>query len=1021
MTVAWSCRWLSAIVVMLCLADVAGALSSHKVLSQYIRDRWGAEQGFSGGPVYAFAQTPDGYLWIGTERGLVRFDGLTFRGFQHSDAPNSPDGPVLGLLVDGQGGLWVRMQGQTLLRYRNGVFRDMTQDLQLPEKAITAMAVGQNGDILFVGLANGLVRYAQGRFALLVPGPSIPGLPISLAETADRKIWMGMRGQGLFYFENGRLVSVGPGLRDRKINALLAISSHELWIGTDSGIQRWDGTGLLQAGKPRASQRFQALALIHDRDANTWVATSEGLLRMDPQGEPSWDHTGKRRNDLVSAVFEDREGNLWVGTTRGLERLRDSLFTTYSAAAAGPPADSTGPIYADLGGRVWFAPTTGGLYWLADGRTFSVPEAGLARDVIYSLDGHNGDLWVGRQRGGLTHLRYRGNSVAAETFSMREGLAQESVYAVHQDRAGAVWAGTLNAGVTQVKNGRLTTYTTANGLVSDSVLSMSEAPDGTMWFGTPNGLNSWSQGQWRTYTSQDGLPPGKITSLFEDSSGVLWIGTTNGLAFLVSGAIQIPSDAPASLREPIFGIQEDRTGSLWIAAANAILRVDRDKTLRNTLRDADVREYGPEDGLRSPQGVNRFRSVVADSLGRIWFSTNGGLSFVDPRPMAFNSAPTLVHVEGFSADGRSFQVGERLRIPSPHQKIMLSYAGLSLAVPERVRFRFRLDGFDKDWSEPTAAREAVYTNLDSGPYRFRVMASNSDGLWNSSEAVLQFEVEPVFWRTWWFELSCVALLAGLVLLFLRLRAIQLTRRLNLRFEERLAERTRIAQDLHDTLLQGLLSASMQLHVADERLPADSPAKPQVGRVLQLMGGVIEEGRNAVQGLRSSKRDLADLAAAFSGMRQEFPVPSQMEFRVIVEGTPRTLRPIIRDEVYCIGHEALSNAFRHSHASDIEVELEYATSHLRLLVRDNGDGIDHRVLQSGRDGHWGLSGMKERSERIGAKLRVLSRVTAGTEVELSVPGHIAFAPQSDGRGGWLSRLRLGRKRHGKSPTESEQVP
>jgi len=243
--------------------------------------------------------------------------------------------------------------------------------------------------------------------------------------------------------------------------------------------------------------------------------------------------------------------------------------------------------------------------------------------------------------------------------------------------------------------------------------------------------------------------------------------------------------------------------------------------------------------------------------------------------------------------------------------------------------------------------------------------------------------------------------------------------MNMRFEERLAERTRIAQELHDTLLQGFLSASMQLHVAEEHLPADSPAKALVGRVLELMGQVIEEGRDALRGLRSSKLGSSDLEQAFSEIRKEFPVQTQIGFRVIVEGTPRPLRSVIRDEAYLIGHEALSNAFRHAHASDIEVELEYAASHLRVLVRDNGGGIDTQVLLSGRDGHWGLSGMKERAERIGGKLRVLSRAVAGTEVELSVPGQLAFKlPGSDRRRGWLSRLTLQKARELEPNTDSE---
>jgi len=376
--------------------------------------------------------------------------------------------------------------------------------------------------------------------------------------------------------------------------------------------------------------------------------------------------------------------------------------------------------------------------------------------------------------------------------------------------------------------------------------------------------------------------------------------------------------------------------------------------------------------------------------------------------MAFTSAPALVRVEGVSADGRPIEPEQGVHISSPHQRITLGYTGLSLSVPARVRFKFRLDGFDQGWSEPTATREAVYTNLDSGSYRFRVIASNGDGLWNSSESALEFRIEPVFWQTWWFRVLTLLGLAIVALALVRLRLLALTKRLNFRFEERLAERTRIAQELHDTLLQGFLSASMQLHVADDQLPADSKAKPLVGRVLELMNKVIEEGRNAVRGLRLSSGGSEDLEQAFSGIREELAVARGSAFRVLIEGETRMLHPVIREEVYRIGREALVNAFRHSHASNIELELEYASSYLRLLVRDNGSGIDPQVVRKGREGHWGLSGMRERAERIGARFRVLSGASIGTEIELSVPGHIAFQfPASARQWGWLGRFPLRR--------------
>jgi signal transduction histidine kinase len=337
---------------------------------------------------------------------------------------------------------------------------------------------------------------------------------------------------------------------------------------------------------------------------------------------------------------------------------------------------------------------------------------------------------------------------------------------------------------------------------------------------------------------------------------------------------------------------------------------------------------------------------------------------------------------------------------------MFGYTGLSLSVPERVRFRYRLDGFDHDWSEPVATREAVYTNLSPSSYRFRLIASNSDGVWSSEEAAIGFEVDPLFWQTWWFRASGVmgCMIAGLAVY--RFRLHQMTRRLSVRFEERLAERTRIAQELHDTLLQGFLSVSMQVHVANDRLPADSPIQPALTRVLQLMGQVIDEGRNTVRGLRSSSGSSFDLEHAFSRIQEELApdsmAGSQIEFRVIVDGEPRPLHPLLRDEVYRIGREALINAFRHSRATRIDLELKYSYSHLRVLVRDNGCGIDPQILGSGVDGHWGLSGMRERADQIGGQFHVWSSAAAGTEIELSVPSHVAFVDHRNHTLAWLRR-------------------
>jgi ligand-binding sensor domain-containing protein/signal transduction histidine kinase len=1001
-------RFLAGLAVLF-FCHQALALDPNRMTSQYVREEWSSERGFPGGRVRTIAQTADGYLWIGTDDGLVRFDGFNFNHLPLSSFGLFSDAPLLGLTTDADGNLLVRLQGADVLRQRNGTFETIASGHGPTAIHVTAMGTETNGGVILSDLLDGVLRFRGGKLEVLAPVGVIPqsSLVISLAETPDGKIWMGTLGAGLSYLSLGRVTNVA-GLPNKKINCLLPVSSSEMFIGTDEGLFHWNGTAFTRVRLPQSLDHVQILTMLRDRDSNIWVGTALGLLRINAAGISLLDEEELRGDGGINALLEDREGNLWVGAARGLERIRDSAFLTYS-----PTAGSNGPIYADAQNQIWFAPAAGGLYLLRNGRAEPFHEAGLDNDVVYSITGQKDDIWLARQHGGLTHLQYQNGLVSSHSYTEANGLAQNSVYAVYESPTGTVWAATVNAGVSRFKDGVFITYTTASGLSSNTVYSILETRDGTTWFGTVNGLNSLSAGHWRTYSSQDGFSSGNVNCLFEDSSGVLWVGTSEGLSSLRSGRQVFPA-TPAPLREEIFGIAEDKNGQLWVSTSKHVLRVPADKLSQGTLEEGDLREYGIVDGLGSTGGLRRNKSVVPDSLGRIWFSMNHGLSVINPSHWAGNSPPALVHLQSISADGSPINISNPIRIPSASKRITFRYTGLSLAVPERVRFRYFMEGFDRGWSEPVSVRDAVYTNLGPGPYKFHVIASNSDGVWNSVENTIPFVVEPALWQTWWFRSACIIAVGLVMLLLYRLRLHQLKRHLNVRFEERLAERTRIAQELHDTLLQGILSASMQLHVANDQLPEDWSAKPLVNRVLDLMGRVITDGRNAVRGLRSVGNESDDLEQAFSRVPQEFLVQRPVDFRLIVEGQPRPLHPVIRDEVYRIGREALANAFHHSQASGIEVELEYADSQLRVLVRDNGCGIDPEVLQSGRDGHWGLSGIRERAERIGAKVKVWSRPAGGTEVELCVPRHIAFQHYSSGRVQWFTRSRSAKPDSVKQP-------
>ena len=757
-----------------------------------MHDSWGTERGWPGGSITAIAQTSDGYLWIGTDKGLVRFDGLNFHQIELAHPDPIWIGPVRTLVVDSGDNLWILLNNTQVFRYHNGNFEFIRG---WTESGTTAMARGKSGSVLLSSLAAGVLTYSNNGFRSLwsasVPadaasvvngeapeqqttsfswldrlaGPT--SVVISMAQTADGKIWLGTEHRGLFYLQEGRVSSASNGRNDTKINCFLPLQNSELWIGTARGVLRWNGTRLTLSGVPSSLLNLEVLSILRDRDSNIWVGTSRGLFRHNANGVSLLSTAAP-----VTALFEDREGSIWIGSARGLERLRESAFVTYSLPNL--KSQSMGPLHVDSGGRTWIAPIQGGLRWLKGGKTGVVIADGIANDVVYSIAGTGKeDVWVGRQQGGLTHLSFSGNSLTAKTYTQADGLAQNRVYAVYQSRDGAVWSGTLSSGVSELKNGRFTNYTTRNGLAANTISSIAEGSDGTMWFGTPNGVSAMSQKGWRTYTPNNGLPTEDVNCLLQDSTRILWIGTAEGLAYISDGQVHVPRGVPEFLHAPIFGIEEDKSGWLWIATSDHVLRVPRDKLLSGVVKPVDVREYDQADGLESTDGVKRSRSVVSDSAGRIWFSLSRGLSVVNPSRINDKSVPALPHIEAITADNNTADLAGVVRIPPSPRRVTFEYTGLSLAVPERIRFRYFLENFDSGWSQPVATREAVYTNLGPGSYRFRLVASNSEGLWNGPETAIAFNVAPAYYQTYWFRLSCITVFIALIWAGYQMRVHQL--------------------------------------------------------------------------------------------------------------------------------------------------------------------------------------------------------------------------------------------------------
>lgn len=1012
----WLVSWAIAGVFLVYFATCVRALDPQRVISQYSRQYWGVDKGYPGGTVTSFAQTSDGYLWIGTDLGLIRFDGLNFRVFDRAIPTATAIGSVRGLKTDSEGNLWVLLQSTNIFRYHQGKFEPQRDQAGF---GITAVARRPNGDALLSSLVYGEIAFHGGGIEVLTaPSDQIagsdsggagettdemssrfssatgvaihryaePNAPvIAMAEARDGKIWLGTEGRGLFYLYNGKVSPAAKTWDWGRVNCLLPLNSRAVWIGTEKGILEWDGTEVTQAGIPPSLRGGSILSLALDHDSNIWVGTSSGVMRVHGD-EVTQDAASSSAFGRVTALFEDREGNLWLGHPNGFERLRDSAFVTYPVAAS--QSESSGPVYVDQGGRTWFAPIEGGLRWLKGEKTGIVTNDSLDHDVVYSIAGDKDNLWVGRQQGGLTNLRLGTGSFTTKTYTQKDGLAQNGVYAVFVSRDGSVWAATLTGGVSKFSHNQFTTYTTANGLASNTVSAMAESADGTMWFGTPDGLSFLSNGQWSVFTAHNGMPSDSVNCLHADSTGVVWIGTEAGLAFVQGGHLETPSNEPAALHEPILGIGEDKKDRLWIATSNHVLVVNREYLTGQEPENSEVRDYGVEDGLRGTEGVKRFQSVFADDFGRIWVSTNRGLAVADTARAGLDTPPSIVRIEGLIVDGSLLDVREPVRIPPGSHRVTFNFSGLSLSVPERVRFRYKLDGFDKNWSEPVSAHEAVYTNLGAGSYHFHVIASNSYGVWGQPGATLDFRVAPHWFETGMFRILFLLSIVTLAIVIYRLRVRQIAKAISTRFDERLAERTRLARDLHDTFLQTVQGSKL---VADNALDeASEPARLRraMEQISVWLGQATQEGRAALNSLRTSTLERNDLAAALERATQNGLDPATMAVTFLVIGEAREMHPIVRDEIYRIGYEAIRNAHAHSKANALLVELKYSQD-LTVRIKDDGVGMDTATLAKGKEGHYGLQGMRERTARIGGKFTIVSSTESGTEITISVPGKIIF--------------------------------
>ena len=944
------------------------ALDPNRSLKEFGHQAWLTENGLPQNTVQAIVQTQDGYLWAGTQEGLARFDGLNFAVFDKENTPAFKSNDIRFLVEDREGRLWISTSYGLVCRH-NKEFTSFTVNEGLPDNSVGPVVEDTNGNV-WIGTAGGLTRFHNGKFSTLTVEQ---GLSRNVVQTlyarADGTLLVGTSA-GLQLLNAGRFTSfatpenVHPG----NITAIAETKNGYLWFGTLDGLYGVDASTGTTSLVSLPNSRISALRI--DRAGVLWIATAHGLASLRNGKIETFTSDDGLTSNLVLSLFEDREGSLWIGTEAGgLNLLKSKKFNTYTTKD-GLPNDLVKAIYQDAQGGIWIGSNGGGLTLFKDGKfTTWTTRDGLSSDVVLSLAGDvDGTMWIGTPDG---LNRFKDGKF--QTFTFAEGLSNDLVRSVLVDRNGVLWVGTRD-GLNSFRDNEFTTYTTRDGLANNFIGAIYEDSKGNLWVGTLGGLNKINNGKFQTFTTKDGLSSNTVISLYEDASGDLWIGTNGGgLNRFRDGKFVSFSGAA----DVIYRIIEDKQQNLWCSSNKGIFRVNKSELDKGVVNPV---YYGPADGTLTREcsgGGHPAGWKTTD--GRIWFATIKGLAVIDPEHIPLNTSPPPIAIEQLFVDNQSIPLTPKVTLSPGIARLDFYYTALSFIAPENVRFKYKLEGFDSNWIDGGGRRVASYTNLRPGNYKFRVIAANNDGVWNESGAALDFYLQPRFYQTNWFYLFCVLLLALTAWQLYRLRV----RRIALQFRAVLAERNRIAREIHDNLAQDILGISVQLELVARLMPAAAEtAKGHLDRARMLVRNSMAEARRYVCDLRSQELQKKDLPAALRDTTKRLTAASKIETVVEVAGPLRPLPVEVETNLLRIGQEAINNAVKHARANRIEVGLNFDTRKVQLSIRDDGRGFDPREQIA--DGHFGLLGMRERAEQIGGVLSIDSAPERGTQIAVDVP-------------------------------------
>jgi signal transduction histidine kinase/ligand-binding sensor domain-containing protein len=981
-------------------------------------DFWGFKDNAPQGTA-ALAQTSDGFLWLGSPTGLYRFDGTRFELFHSPFGDQLSSRNIAALFAPPSGGLWIGYIFGGFSFLQDGRVTNYGLGSAVPTGSVHNFAQNADG-VLWAATSSGLWKFDHSHWQHIGSESNVPAGSIREARfDTDGTLWTLTGAAGdeshaakLFYLRPGSshfrraeadLHGVGYFTLDADGRVVTSPESRELYDKTN-------GDSADSPGAYPVLYRGDSPSAIVDQNNSVWIAGGPTVLRVTPSEglanalstvPPSNSET-YNVNPNQAAKLVDREGNIWFGDPIGVHRFFYSPLIRQEL-----PTDkgSYFTVATDDQGAVWI--TAGGdktelFRVFANGQVES--RNSLSVDLGFTYRSPDKTVWFGGSDG-LSRL-VDGSLVRVE---LPKEMADQAIYlqTITQDHRGGMWVSFGRHGLYRLADGVWTSYGGREDLPKTGVvIEFTDSLD-RVWFGyTKSELAVLDGDHVQVFGPKDGIRVGNITAIYGRGSEI-WIGGEFGLQQFDHGRFHDIQATDGELLSGIAGIIETANGDLWLHGLGGIFHLrpsEISEALKNPAYQVKGDHFGTREGLPGLAFQLRpLNTAVEGTDGRLWFATSGGVVWLDPASSKKNLPPPPSTIQSIAADDKSYPLGSELRFPAHTSSVQIGYAAISLADPTAVRFRYKLQETDQNWHEAASASPVSYRNLAPGSYHFSVMATDTNGVWSDKVATAEFGILPAFYQTRWFLALCIAAAFGALYLPYLLHL----RRVAERFQARMDERTRIARDLHDTLLQSFQGHLLLLASVSKGLPkspANDETKNRLNSVIDQAAQAVTEGRDAVQGLRSSTMRSGDLGSALKTLGEELAAadgnPSTTAFHVEVEGTPRELKPAVREEMYRVAGEALRNAFHHAEARQVEVSVRYAEQQLTVRIRDDGKGISSEVLEAkGRAGHWGLQGMRERAHTLGGRLELRSRAGSGTEVELRIPAASAYQ-SSAARARWF---------------------